>query len=148
MPLPNPFRKHNSRVEDPKELFIHGLIVDIASQLNTERIESNKDLFKSVLDSAAAGGRIEDHEYFVEKLVQALSSLPEDSKIGEFGTGLVLKRLWDNLEHPPLSYAGNPYKYRMADGSNNNIMFPHIGKASFVSWSIMWKGALIQPRML
>jgi len=44
-------------------------------------------------------------------------------------TGDLIKALWENLEHPPLSYESNEYKYRTADGSNNNIMYPHLGRA-------------------
>jgi Animal haem peroxidase len=44
--------------------------------------------------------------------------------------GELIKVLWNNLEHPPLSYQGDNYKYRMADGSNNNVMYPQLGSAA------------------
>ncbi|KAK4118839.1 heme peroxidase family protein [Parathielavia appendiculata] len=37
--------------------------------------------------------------------------------------------LWKNLQHPPLAYLGNEFRYRTADGSNNNIMYPRLGAA-------------------
>ena len=65
----------------------------------------------------------------MEKILQLAASLPAQSKaLGDL-TGQFIKILWENLEHPPLSYEGDEYKYRTADGSNNNIMYPHLGKA-------------------
>lgn len=65
----------------------------------------------------------------MEKIIQLAASLPAESKaLGDL-TGQFIKLLWENLEHPPLSYQGDEYKYRTADGCNNNIMYPHLGKA-------------------
>jgi len=66
----------------------------------------------------------------MEKIVQLAASLPTASKVSDDLTGQFIKLLWENLEHPPLSYEGDEYKYRTADGSNNNIMYPHLGKAN------------------
>ena len=41
----------------------------------------------------------------------------------------MLGNLWDNLKHPPLSYMGDAWRYRTADGSNNNILYPDLGKS-------------------
>lgn len=41
----------------------------------------------------------------------------------------LVKPLWNDLQHPPLSYVGDEYRYRKSDGSNNNIMYPHLGAA-------------------
>lgn len=38
-------------------------------------------------------------------------------------------QLWNGLTHPPQSYLGNEFHYRMADGSNNNMLYPSLGKA-------------------
>lgn len=65
----------------------------------------------------------------MEKILQLAASLPAGSKGLDDLTNQFLKLLWENLEHPPLSYQGDEYKYRTADGSNNNIMYPHLGKA-------------------
>ena len=55
---------------------------------------------------------IEQHSdtHQVEKLIQALASLPDSSNSAEVATGLLLKKLWDNLDHPPLSLMGPPCK--------------------------------------
>jgi hypothetical protein len=44
-------------------------------------------------------------------------------------TNAMLANLWDNLKHPPLSYLGDQWRYRTADGSHNNILYSDLGKA-------------------
>lgn len=68
-------------------------------------------------------------EQQLESLIQAAASLPLKSKASKDLSGLLLKPLWNDLQHPPIAYVGNEYKYRKGDGSNNNIMYPHLGKA-------------------
>lgn len=65
----------------------------------------------------------------MEKILKLAASLPQGSQALDTLTGQFIKLLWETLEHPPLSYQGDEYKYRTADGSNNNIMYPHLGKA-------------------
>ncbi len=65
----------------------------------------------------------------MEKIIQLAASLPPGSKSLDELTSQFIKLLWETLEHPPLSYQGDEYKYRTADGSNNNILYPHLGKA-------------------
>ncbi len=65
----------------------------------------------------------------MEQIIQLAASLPPGTKTLDNLTGQFLKLLWNNILHPPLSYQGNEYKYRTANGSNNNIMYPNLGKA-------------------
>ncbi|KAF1957002.1 hypothetical protein CC80DRAFT_561492 [Byssothecium circinans] len=121
--------KDGSKPEDPKDLLVQRLIRDLVSQLKPERIDANNQLLKGLLDAAAVGGKINDKNYVAERLIQALASLPKGSPIGDVGTGLLLKDL-----------------YRTADGSNNNVLFPHIGKAgSFYARSVPPKH--VSPRL-
>lgn len=71
------------------------------------------------------------------------ASLPNDSQLRNGLTGQFIKTLWSGLKHPPISYLGDEFKYRAADGSNNvrlrslevsgeftdlaqNIMYPNL----------------------
>lgn len=65
----------------------------------------------------------------MEQILRLAASMPEGSQALEDITTRFIKLLWNNLEHPPLSFLGQEYKYRQADGYNNNIMYPHLGKA-------------------
>ena len=55
----------------------------------------------------------------MERVIQLAASLPDGSETRTALTGTLLKGLWDSLQHPPLSYLGDDYQYRTADGSNN-----------------------------
>ncbi|KAF2178270.1 heme peroxidase [Zopfia rhizophila CBS 207.26] len=139
MPWPsiNPFHRDDSKAEVSRTELIHSIICDIGSQLHTHRLESNAELIKGLTDAIINGGLADDRKYVMEKLIQALASLPERSRFSEIATGVFLKELWGNLQHPPISYMGDIFKYRTADGSNNNVMFPHIGKSgSFYARSV------------
>lgn len=65
--------------------------------------------------------------YQYEGIIQLAASLPNGSGLRDELSGSFVKTLWNNLQHPPISYLGDPYKYRAADGSNNNIMYPQLG---------------------
>lgn len=55
----------------------------------------------------------------MERIIQLAISLPDGSAVQTKLTGTLIKTLWDSLQHPPLSYLGDEYEYRTADGSNN-----------------------------
>jgi len=54
-----------------------------------------------------------------ERAIQLACSLPDGSVLRDDLTNQLIKTLWDNLQHPPISYLGDEFKYRTADGSNN-----------------------------
>ncbi|KAJ9612991.1 hypothetical protein H2200_002932 [Cladophialophora chaetospira] len=108
--------------------FLARVLADIASQ--APRIGENLGLIQSLVDTTLFdGGLVDDRQYQMEKILQLAASLPAGSKSLDDLTDQFIKLLWENLEHPPLSYQGDEYKFRTADGSNNNIMYPHLGKA-------------------
>lgn len=71
----------------------------------------------------------DDDTLLLEKTVQLLSSQPETSGIGKSLTANFVNTLWDALPHPPLRSLGTQYRYREADGGNNNIRMPDLGRA-------------------
>ena len=40
-----------------------------------------------------------------------------------------VKHYWGSMLHPPLSYRGDAFQYRSADGADNSILHPQLGKA-------------------
>ncbi|KAG4035571.1 hypothetical protein MFRU_001g03400 [Monilinia fructicola] len=70
-----------------------------------------------------------DDTLLLEKTVQLLSTQPETSGIGKSLTAAFINTLWDALPHPPLRSLGKEFKYRDADGGNNNIRMPDLGRA-------------------
>ena len=75
------------------------------------------------------GELVDDRTMIMERLIQAVAGLPPLSKNRVELTNGFIGELWDTLEHPPLSYMGDDFIYRKADGSNNNIRYPHLGAA-------------------
>lgn len=81
------------------------------------------------------------------------SSLPDTSIHRKQLTNTFVDQLYNSLQHPPLSYLGDDFKYRRADGSGNNIMYPHIGKANMpyartVQPETVQPGALPDPGLI
>lgn len=64
-------------------------------------------------------GITDDKTMIMERVIALVADLPHQSKLREQLTNTFLTELWDSLEHPPLLYIGDEYKYRSADGSNN-----------------------------
>ncbi|KAE8349730.1 heme peroxidase [Aspergillus coremiiformis] len=82
-----------------------------------------------ITKNAATGEPFNDRQYIMERLIQLTSALPSTSRVGKELTNSFLNQLWKDLEHPPLSHLGREYSYREADGSGNNVLWPHIGAA-------------------
>ncbi|KAH8800452.1 hypothetical protein F5884DRAFT_552161 [Xylogone sp. PMI_703] len=100
---------------------------DIFSQAG--RIGPDMRILHGATEAALAGGIVDDRKYLVENIIQLATSLPNGSRVRDDLNAAFISRLWDNLRHPPLSYLGNEFRYRTADGSNNNILYPHLGAA-------------------
>ncbi|KAH6976751.1 heme peroxidase family protein [Ilyonectria destructans] len=100
---------------------------DLLSQ--TGRILPNLSLLAGAKDVISKGGQIDDRKYLVENIIQVASSLPDDSKLRGDLNARFIDTLWRNLQHPPISYLGDEFRYRTADGSNNNITYPKLGAA-------------------
>ncbi|KAJ5439701.1 Linoleate 10R-lipoxygenase [Penicillium daleae] len=102
-----------------------GLFNDIKS-LGFRDLNTVKDLIKT----KATGELIDDKTYLMERIIQLVADMPGHSKHRVDLTNQFLDELWDSLPHPPLSFMGDDYKYRSADGSNNNPTLPWLGAAN------------------
>ncbi|KAK1240176.1 hypothetical protein MKX08_007618 [Trichoderma sp. CBMAI-0020] len=100
---------------------------DLFSQSN--RIVPDLKLLSGIKDVITAGGQIDDRKYLVEDIIQVAASLPNGSMLRGDLNARFIGTLWRNLQHPPISYLGDEFRYRTADGSNNNITYPKLGAA-------------------
>ena len=89
----------------------------------------NVQTLKDVLLDGLEGNLVDDRTYVMERVIQLAAELPLESKAGIGLTNGFLTRLWNDLGHPPLSSLGPNLKYRSADGSNNNPLYPRLGAA-------------------
>jgi linoleate 8R-lipoxygenase / 9,12-octadecadienoate 8-hydroperoxide 8R-isomerase len=87
---------------------------------------------KTVADVALAGVEgepLDDKQFYMERIIQLTAELPLHDRVSDTLTNKLLSELWFDLEHPPKSYLGSEYSFRQADGSHNNLLWPHVGKA-------------------
>lgn len=112
----------------PPEAVLKSLIANIASQ--SGRWVSGVGLAGSLVETKLlAGGVTDDRQYQMESIVQLAASLPAGSDpLNRLSHGFI-KLLWESLQHPPLSVLGDTYKFRQADGSHNNLLYPNLGRA-------------------
>ena len=52
-------------------------------------------------------------------MIKLVSGLPSLSKTRVDLTNAFIDELWHSLQHPPMSYLGDKFIYRQADGGNN-----------------------------
>jgi linoleate 8R-lipoxygenase / 9,12-octadecadienoate 8-hydroperoxide 8R-isomerase len=89
----------------------------------------NVQTLKDMLVEGLEGGFVDDRTYIMERVIQLAAELPLDSRSGTSLTNGFLTKLWDDLGHPPISSLAPEFKYRSADGSNNNPWNPQLGVA-------------------
>ncbi|EFQ34869.1 linoleate diol synthase [Colletotrichum graminicola M1.001] len=78
---------------------------------------------------SAVKGQINDNDLLLERLIELFAKLPSGTVKGkklEYG---LINQLWNGIDHPPMTTLADEYKYRAADGSNNNIHSPKMGAA-------------------
>lgn len=61
----------------------------------------------------------DDKTMIMERTIQIVAGLPNGSKTQEILTNSFIGKLWDSLDHPPLLYMGDEFKYRRPDGAYN-----------------------------
>jgi hypothetical protein len=126
-PVPNQTGDGSKLAPEEKETLykkIEGSLRDM-SYLGIDDVKSLVDIQKQKM----LGGYTDDKTYLMEGLIRTAAALPDGSKTRDAVTGRFLEQLWNDLQHPPQSYLGEKYQYRSADGSNNSLVNPQIGKA-------------------
>jgi prostaglandin-endoperoxide synthase 1/linoleate 10R-lipoxygenase len=76
-------------------------------------------LIEVIKNKVLGDGIIDDKTMIMERVIALVADLPHQSKLREELTNNFLNELWNTLDHPPLLYVGDQYRFRMADGSFN-----------------------------
>ncbi|TDZ29567.1 Linoleate 10R-lipoxygenase [Colletotrichum spinosum] len=111
-------------------------------------------IVKSKVKGRVKGNKIQDDKTMImERTIQIVAKLPHNSGLREKLTNAFIEELWNSLEHPPLLYMGDDFKYRRADGSYNNPLYPQLGAAGgpyarSVKPRINTLGALPEPSLV
>ncbi|KAK4694208.1 linoleate 10R-lipoxygenase, partial [Lecanoromycetidae sp. Uapishka_2] len=100
-----------------------------------------------VMKNKATGQLQDDKTYLMEHTIQLVSALPTTSKTRVDLTNAFIDELWNSLQHPPMSYLGNNFQYRQADGSNN-LGAANTPYARSVSPNTLSPGALPDPALI
>jgi hypothetical protein len=58
-----------------------------------------------------------------------IASLPENGPVRVSQVKSQVTEKYNKMLHPPLTYLGDAFQYRTADGKFNNILVPHLGQA-------------------
>ncbi|GIK07532.1 hypothetical protein Aspvir_003198 [Aspergillus viridinutans] len=135
MAPPMETHSHSAGQNGKHRMFLSDARQDLLSQAG--RIIPDVRTIQELGHTALNGGLVDDRHYLplrksrsqkqIENIIQVTASLPNKSGLRGKITDAFVSTLWDNLQHPPLSYLGDQFKYRTADGSYNNIMYPHLG---------------------
>ncbi|KAB8235692.1 peroxidase/cytochrome P450 family protein [Aspergillus alliaceus] len=112
-----------SYIKDDSE---HGSIWEDLRALKLQDVNT----LKNVVENKASGQVVDDKTMLMERVIQLVAKLPTDSNTRVKLTHMFLGELWNSLPHPPLSYVGDQYAYRSADGSYNNPAMPWLGAAN------------------
>ncbi|RFU30727.1 hypothetical protein B7463_g5603, partial [Scytalidium lignicola] len=120
----SPVPQYSYLPSNDDQVKMKGFLADI-KKLGFKDVDTLFQLF-----SSEAKGFQNDDKFILENLVQLLAKIPTSSKLSNDLTGSFINSLYNALPHPPISSFGSQYKYRSADGSNNNIRDPNLGKAN------------------
>jgi cytochrome P450 len=71
----------------------------------------------------------DDKTMIMERTIQLVANLSDHSKVQEALTNSFIAQLWNSIDHPPMLYMGNKYRFRQPDGSWNNPYLPQLGAA-------------------
>jgi hypothetical protein len=111
---------------DPKKVQT-GLLDDLKAMGGLSKIIGNAQTLYELAKNK--GKPDDDKKMLMERVIALTASLPETSKTRAKLTNTIIDGLWDSLQHPPLTYLGDKFQYRQADGSYNNVLNPDLGKA-------------------
>ncbi|RDW76906.1 peroxidase/cytochrome P450 family protein [Aspergillus mulundensis] len=96
-------QKWNSVLTRPVEI--------VKSYVGIRRQVSAAELAGLVRGLSQKGEPLDDKKGTTELLINILTSLPSKSNLRAVFTNRLIETLWNNLQHPPQSYAGSDVKY-------------------------------------
>ncbi|KAF2470788.1 heme peroxidase [Lindgomyces ingoldianus] len=126
-PVPNQ-TGDGSDLDPEKENAILKRVLGDITDLTHLRIEDADTLLK-LSYAKLTGEPTDDKTYLMEGIIRAAAKLPDGSQFRDKLTHNLLTTLWNDLQHPPMSYLGAKYQFRSANGSNNSLIHPQLGAA-------------------
>ncbi|KAI9725442.1 MAG: hypothetical protein M1828_003113 [Chrysothrix sp. TS-e1954] len=118
-PLPTQTQDGTYVKADDPDTYLHDL-----SRLRPGDMEA----ITAVAEKAAENAPWNDRRYLMEHIIQTAAHLPYRQTLSTRLTNGFIAKLYNDLQHPPLSYLGQ-HLYRSADGSGNSLLHPELGAA-------------------
>ncbi|KAI1259137.1 heme peroxidase [Xylariaceae sp. FL1019] len=94
------------------------ILKDCADLKGRVSVQEIVTLIKELLKQ---GQPLDDKKGTTELLIGILTSLPSTSAARTQLTNKLIDTLWNNLQHPPLSYVGGDVKYEVVDSSSSTV---------------------------
>ncbi|RSL65910.1 hypothetical protein CEP54_004049 [Fusarium duplospermum] len=101
----------------------------LKEDLRRLKIKDLKTLLEIVKAKAKGETQQDDKTMIMERTIQIVAGLNDHSKVQEVLTNSFIDKLWNSLDHPPMLYMGDQYRFRQPDGSLNNPYMPKLGAA-------------------
>ncbi|KAK3395060.1 linoleate diol synthase [Podospora didyma] len=101
-------------LEDPTT-FAHGLVKELASVRKQVSLVDVISIIHTLKEKP-----LDDRKGTTEQLIAILTSLSSKSKARKVLTTKFIDGLWNNLQHPPLSYVGGDVKYDVVSGGSGS----------------------------
>lgn len=116
----DPRKRSDNLFADPKAVSL-ALLEDLKSVHGHYKLSQILPLVEQLLKK---GEPLDDKKHTTELLINILTKLPQDSAVRRNLTNKLIDTLWDNLQHPPLSYVGGDAKYEIVatkDGPREDV---------------------------
>ncbi|KAF5365312.1 hypothetical protein D9758_005455 [Tetrapyrgos nigripes] len=105
------------------------VINDVQAQIAKGPITPDPLVVAAFLDTVINPDSVDDRKGALGDGLTVLSRLPPDSDVAKNMSNSAIEMLYDTIPHPIETFLTPVYSFRQADGGNNNLMNPDIGRA-------------------
>ncbi|KAF7370587.1 Heme peroxidase [Mycena sanguinolenta] len=102
---------------------------DLRDQVKKETSSVHTSALSAIVDVIRHKDAIDDRTLALEHGVTFMSRLPEGSSMSNSLQNKAVELFYNDLAHPNSTNLGPGYAWRSADGGNNNVNMPEMGKA-------------------
>ncbi|KAL9064876.1 MAG: hypothetical protein Q9157_007672 [Trypethelium eluteriae] len=99
-------------------------VVGLAGDLKNIFASRNWSALRGLADKLILNGELDG-----ESAAQIAGNLSDYSSLRQRIIDSQVKSKYDRMLHPPLTYLGDAFQYRTADGKFNSVINPHLGQA-------------------
>ncbi|KAG7090385.1 hypothetical protein E1B28_009504 [Marasmius oreades] len=105
------------------------VIRDVQAQISKGPITADPTVVAGFLDTVINPDSVDDRKGAFAAGLTLLSRLPPDSDVAKNMSNSAIGMLYNTIPHPIETLLTPVYTYRQADGGNNNLLAPDIGRA-------------------